>query len=106
MWGLSSVAGPLLGGFFSDHNQILGITGWRWIFYINIPFGIASLLITSAVLHIPKIKREHSIDNLGAILMVTSVCLVLLSVSIYGPQYGWTDSRTTLFLAKAAATSP
>ena len=98
VWGLSSVAGPLLGGFFSDHEQILGITGWRWIFYINIPFAIASLLITSAVLHIPKVKREHTIDYLGAILMVTSVCLVLLSVSIYGPQYGWTDARTTIFL--------
>jgi len=95
---LSSVAGPLLGGFFSDHDQILGITGWRWIFYINIPFAIASLLITSAVLHIPKVKREHTIDYLGAILMVASVCLVLLSVSIYGPQYGWTDTRTTIFL--------
>ena len=98
VWGLSSVAGPLLGGFFSDHNQILGITGWRWIFYINIPFAIASLLITSAVLHIPKVKRDHTIDYLGAILMVTSVSLVLLSVSIYGPQYGWTDARTTIFL--------
>ena len=98
VWGLSSVAGPLLGGFFSDHAQILGITGWRWIFYINIPFGIASLLITSAVLHIPKVKRDHTIDYLGAVLMVSSVCLVLLSVSIYGPQYGWTDMRTTVFL--------
>ena len=98
VWGLSSVAGPLLGGFFSDHAHILGITGWRWIFYINIPFGIASLLITSAVLHIPKLKRDHTIDFLGAILMVFSVCLVLLSVSIYGPQYGWTDARTIVFL--------
>ena len=98
VWGLSSVAGPLLGGFFSDHGQILGITGWRWIFYINIPFGIASLLITSAVLHIPKIKRDHSIDYLGAVLMVASVVLVLLSVSIYGPQYGWGDARTVLSL--------
>ncbi|TRZ58254.1 MAG: DHA2 family efflux MFS transporter permease subunit [Streptomycetaceae bacterium] len=98
VWGLSSVAGPLLGGFFSDHAQILGITGWRWIFYINIPFGIASLLITSAVLHIPKVKRDHTIDYLGAILMVTSVTLVLLSVSIYGPQYGWSDSRTLALL--------
>ena len=62
VWGLSSVAGPLLGGFFSDHATILGITGWRWIFYINLPFGIAALAITSAVLHIPKIKRseEHT----------------------------------------------
>jgi MFS family permease len=38
----ASVAGPLLGGFFSDQDKILGITGWRWIFYINLPFGIAA----------------------------------------------------------------
>jgi len=98
VWGLSSVAGPLLGGFFSDHATILGVTGWRWIFYINLPIGIASLIITSAVLHIPKVKREHSIDYLGAVLMVVSVCLILLSVSIYGPQNGWTDSRTISYL--------
>jgi EmrB/QacA subfamily drug resistance transporter len=97
VWGLSSVAGPLLGGFFSDHTQILGITGWRWIFYINLPIGIASLIITSAVLHIPKVKREHSIDYLGAVLMVAAVCLILLSASIYGPQYGWGDSRTITY---------
>jgi MFS family permease len=44
VWGLSSVAGPLLGGFFSDHATILGVTGWRWIFYINLPVGIIALL--------------------------------------------------------------
>ena len=98
VWGLSSVAGPLLGGFFSDHATILGITGWRWIFVINIPFGIAALAITSAVLHIPKVKREHSIDYLGAFLLVISVTLTLLSVSVYGPQNGWTDSRTIFYL--------
>ena len=98
VWGLSSVAGPLLGGYFSDHATILGITGWRWIFYINIPFAIAALVITSAVLHIPKVKREHSIDYLGAILLVVSVTTTLLSVSVYGPQDGWTDSRTVAYL--------
>jgi EmrB/QacA subfamily drug resistance transporter len=98
VWGLSSVAGPLLGGFFSDRETILGITGWRWIFYINIPFGIAALAITSAVLHIPKIKREHSIDYFGAFLLVASVTTTLLSVSVYGPQNGWTDSRTLIYL--------
>ena len=98
VWGLSSVAGPLLGGFFSDHATIFGITGWRWIFYINLPFGIAALIITSAVLHIPKIKREHKIDYLCAILLVSAVTTTLLAVSIYGPQNGWSDSRTVGFL--------
>jgi EmrB/QacA subfamily drug resistance transporter len=98
VWGLSSVAGPLLGGFFSDHSTILGVTGWRWIFYINLPFGIAALVITSAVLHIPKIKREHKIDYLGALLLVAAVVTTLLAVSIYGPQNGWSDSRTVGYL--------
>jgi len=99
VWGLSSVAGPLLGGFFSDHANatILGITGWRWIFYINLPFGIAALLITSAVLHIPKVKREHKIDYLGAVLMVAATVSILLTVSIYGPEHGWLDSRTIAY---------
>ncbi len=56
VWGLASVAGPLLGGFFSDREAILGITGWRWIFYINLPFGILALIITSAVLHIELLE--------------------------------------------------
>ena len=98
VWGLSSVAGPLLGGFFSDHATILGVTGWRWIFYINLPFGIAALAITSAVLHIPKVKRDHKIDYLGALLMVAAVSATLLAVSIYGPERGWGNSTTLTYL--------
>lgn len=98
VWGLSSVAGPLLGGFFSDHHTILGITGWRWIFYINLPFGILALVITSAVLHIPKIKREHSIDYLGAFLLVVGVTSILLAIAVYGPEDGWSDKRTLIYL--------
>lgn len=98
VWGLSSVAGPLLGGFFSDHHQILGITGWRWIFYINLPFGILALVITSAVLHIPKIKREHSIDYFGALILILGVTSILLAIAVYGPEYGWADTRTIVYL--------
>jgi EmrB/QacA subfamily drug resistance transporter len=101
VWGLSSVAGPLLGGYFSDHAQILGVTGWRWIFYINLPFGIAALIITSISLHIPKVKREHSIDYLGALLLVSGVSALLLGVSVYGPQDGWQNSKTLLTVAVA-----
>lgn len=89
-----------------DHETILGITGWRWIFYINIPFGILALVLTSATLHLAKQKRDHSIDYLGAALLVTSVTLILLSVSVYGPQEGWTDTRTLgyLFIGLTLAT--
>jgi len=101
VWGLSSVAGPLLGGYFSDHAQILGVTGWRWIFYINLPFGIAALILTSIFLHIPKVKREHSIDYLGALLLVSGVSSLLLGISVYGPQDGWGTSKTLLSITAA-----
>jgi EmrB/QacA subfamily drug resistance transporter len=101
VWGLSSVAGPLLGGYFSDHAQILGVSGWRWIFYINLPFGIAALILTSIFLHIPKVKREHSIDYLGALLLVSGVSSLLLGLSVYGPQDGWQNSKTLLTIAAA-----
>ena len=103
VWGLASVAGPLLGGYFSDHAQILGVTGWRWIFYINLPFGIAALIITSISLHIPKVKREHSIDYLGALLLVSGVSALLLGISVYGPQDGWQTSKTLITLVGALA---
>jgi EmrB/QacA subfamily drug resistance transporter len=96
VWGLSSVAGPLLGGFFSDHTKIFGITGWRWIFYINLPIGIAALVITSAALHIPKHHTAHKIDYAGAGLLVVAVTSLLLGVSVYGPQDGWTNSHTII----------
>ena len=102
VWGLSSVAGPLLGGFFSDHAKIFGISGWRWIFYINLPFGIAALVITTASLHIPKVMREHKIDYLGALLLVLGVSSLLLAISVYGPEKGWTNSKTLIAFGLAA----
>lgn len=63
-------------------------------FYINLPFGILALVITSAVLHIPKVKREHKIDYFGALLLVLAVSSVLLAVSVYGPENGWVAPKT------------
>jgi EmrB/QacA subfamily drug resistance transporter len=101
VWGLSSVAGPLLGGYFSDHAQILGVSGWRWIFYINLPFGIAALILTSIYLHIPKVKREHSIDYLGALLLVSGVSSLLMGISVYGPQDGWQTPKAIIAIVGA-----
>ena len=107
VWGLSSVAGPLLGGFFSDRHHIFGVAGWRWIFYINLPFGIAALVITTASLHIPKVVKKHKIDYLGALLMVLGVSSLLLAISVYGPENGWTGKKTlaafAVFIALTAA---
>jgi Na+/melibiose symporter-like transporter len=57
-----------------------------------------ALIITSAVLHIPKVKREHKIDYFGALLLVLAVSAVLLAVSVYGPEDGWTDSKTLIVI--------
>ena len=103
VWGLSSVAGPLLGGFFSDHAKIFGITGWRWIFYINLPVGIAALLITSAALHIPNQHKSHKIDYSGALLLVIGATSLLLTISVFGPQDGWSNSKTIIATVVAIA---
>lgn len=101
VWGLSAVAGPLLGGFFSDANTIFGVAGWRWIFYINLPFGILALILTSSSLKNASIRREHSIDYLGALLMVSSVTALLIGISVFGPESGWLNSKTLATLGLA-----
>jgi EmrB/QacA subfamily drug resistance transporter len=83
VFGVSSVAGPLLGGWFTDGP------GWRWIFYINLPVGIAALAITSMALKMPTVRREHRIDFLGAGLIVGSVSALLLYLDWAGTEYGW-----------------
>lgn len=83
VFGVSSVAGPLLGGWFTDGP------GWRWIFYVNLPVGIAALVITSMALKMPSVRREHRLDFLGAGLIVGSVSALLLYLDWAGKEFGW-----------------
>ncbi len=82
-FALSSVAGPLLGGVFTDDLS------WRWIFYINLPIGIVALVVTSAVLKLPFRRQSHRIDFLGAGLMMVGVTAALLVTVWGGTQYAW-----------------
>jgi EmrB/QacA subfamily drug resistance transporter len=86
VFGVSSVAGPLLGGWLTDGP------GWRWIFYINLPVGLAALVITTIALKLPIARREHRIDWLGALLIVAAVVSLLLYLDFAGKEYGWTSA--------------
>ena len=89
VWGLSSVIGPVLGGFFADAPTIAGVAGWRLIFYINIPIGLIALAVVASRLHLPVIRREHRIDYTGALFMTLSVVSLIL-VSVWaGITYAW-----------------
>lgn len=85
MFGVASVIGPLLGGLFTQHLT------WRWVFYVNVPLGIAAFLVLGAVLHLPRHRSKHRIDWLGAVFLVASVVMLLLVMLWGGQQYEWTS---------------
>jgi EmrB/QacA subfamily drug resistance transporter len=96
VFALASVGGPLLGGFFTDSLS------WRWIFYVNLPFGVAALIVTSVALRLPFRRLEHRIDYPGSVLLVAAVTAVVLATTWGGTTYPW-GSAQIVGLAAAAA---
>jgi EmrB/QacA subfamily drug resistance transporter len=96
VFGTSSVLGPVIGGFLAGQDEILGITGWRWVFLVNVPVGAAALALVMRSLHLPHHRREHSIDWPGALALVTGLTPLLL-LAEQGRDWGWA-SPTSLTL--------
>ncbi len=86
VFGVSVVAGPLLGGFFVDNLS------WRWIFYINLPFGAVALVVISSAFRSPQATERHRIDWVGTIVLAAGLSGVILYTSLGGTTYAWDAS--------------
>ncbi|GGB77487.1 major facilitator transporter [Knoellia flava TL1] len=98
VFGTSSVLGPVIGGFFAGADSILGITGWRWVFLVNVPIGIAALALVSRTLHLRHQRLDHRIDWTGAALLSVSLVPLLL-VAEQGREWGWGSTNAVVCYA-------
>jgi len=98
VFGTASVIGPLVGGFFAGAETILGVAGWRWGFLINVPIGVAALLIVWFTLHLPHMRHDHRIDWWGAAALMIGL-VPLLVVAEQGREWGWTSASVLGLIA-------
>jgi EmrB/QacA subfamily drug resistance transporter len=102
VFATSSVLGPVAGGLFAGQASILGITGWRWVFLVNVPIGIAALFVVTRNLHLHHVRRDAKIDWWGAMALVVAL-VPLLTVAEQGRQWGWGSGRSLTCYAIGAA---
>ncbi len=88
VWGISAVLGPLAGGLFTEFLT------WRWIFFVNVPLGIAAIAVIAAFFHERPARRVVRTDYAGAALLVTGLGAVMLVLLEAGSAWGWSDART------------
>jgi EmrB/QacA subfamily drug resistance transporter len=87
VFGVSTVIGPLLGGFFVDNLS------WRWIFYVNVPIGLIALAVIAAAFHARTDRTKHTVDYLGAVLLAGGLSAIVLYTSLGGTTYGWGSAQ-------------
>lgn len=94
VFGTSSVIGPVLGGVLAGQDTILGVSGWRWVFLVNVPLGLIALAVVSRVLRLPK--KPHSTDRVDwwGVLVLAVGLVPLLIVAEQGREWGWGSGRS------------
>jgi len=107
VFGLASVIGPVVGGFFTEHGTVdigaVHIAGWRWIFYLNLPLSILSLFMIVTRMPGSVRKRGARIDFAGAVLIAVSVASLMLALSWGGHDYPWASPTILGLFAVFAA---
>jgi EmrB/QacA subfamily drug resistance transporter len=98
VFGVATVAGPLLGGFIVDADGL----GWRWCFYVCVPLAVIAFLVIQKVLTLPKVKRETHLDVFGAITITGSAALLMLVLSMGGTEFAWNSQWTYILLGAVA----
>jgi EmrB/QacA subfamily drug resistance transporter len=93
VFGLGTVAGPLIGGVLTD-----GL-GWRWCFYIGVPFALAAFVVLQRTLHLPRRRASVRIDYAGATLIAGGVSALLIWVSLAGQNFDWISWQTAALVA-------
>jgi EmrB/QacA subfamily drug resistance transporter len=101
VFGLSSVAGPVVGGFFAGLPTLLGVDGWRWVFLVNIPIGVIALIVVTRVLNLPHRRVDQKVDYWGAVTLCLGV-VPLLIVAEQGQEWGWGSAGSLALFAVAA----
>ncbi|MFG2407175.1 DHA2 family efflux MFS transporter permease subunit [Streptomyces brevispora] len=95
VFAVATVGGPLLGGVITDTSWM----GWRWCFYVGVPFAVIALIVLQKTLKLPVVKRKVKVDWTGAFFISAAVSLLLLWVTFAGDKYNWMSWQTGVMLA-------
>lgn len=95
MFGVATIAGPLIGGVLVDTPWL----GWRWCFFIGVPFSLAAIVLLQKTLHLPVVRRPVQIDWLGALLITAGVSTLLIWSTLAGQHFAWASWDTAAFVA-------